>query len=412
MTRLSLAALLLATACGSTPAREATAPAPIVEAAPAPAPSPAPAPAKTEGDPPLPVAAPPADAVRTTTGVAYKILVEGSGASPGPNDTVATRGAGWYPDGELLFEARDPDDTPSGPLWALPEELRVAIAVLKPGGRGMFWIPADIAGNDKGRVFDLELVSVTPAPPPPADVAAPPKGARAIGNGIRVARVARGNAAAKKPRPGESVKIQLRGWDRTGRSFGGNPLELPMSALKIALPGVHQVVTGMAAGEKVHAWIPGPLAASLDEAIEGDALFAIELTEVVPAPAGTPAVPADVAAPPRRAKRTAKGVAYRVLTKGTGTAKPTEASTVTVHYTGWTTDGGMFDSSVTRGTPASFPLQAVIPGWRDAVQTMVVGEKTRFWIPAELAYGATPRAGAPAGMLVFDIELVSIDEAP
>ena len=69
----------------------------------------------------------------------------------------------------------------------------------------------------------------------------------------------------------------------------------------------------------------------------------------------------------------------------------------------------MFDSSVARGETISFPLNRVIKGWTEGVQLMVEGEKTRFWIPAELAYGNTPsRPGAPVGMLVFDIELFEI----
>jgi hypothetical protein len=69
----------------------------------------------------------------------------------------------------------------------------------------------------------------------------------------------------------------------------------------------------------------------------------------------------------------------------------------------------MFDSSVTRGTPTSFSLNAVIPGWTEGVQLMVEGEKTRFWIPGALAYGEKPRQpGAPAGTLVFDVELLKI----
>lgn len=121
-----------------------------------------------------------------------------------------------------------------------------------------------------------------------------------------------------------------------------------------------------------------------------------------------PAVPApaDVAAPPKDAKKTAKGVFYKVLTKGTGKTKPTAASSVTVHYTGWTTDGKMFDSSVAGGEPATFPLGGVIAGWTDGLQVMVEGEKTRFWIPVELAYNNQP--GRPAGMLVFDVELIKI----
>ena len=119
--------------------------------------------------------------------------------------------------------------------------------------------------------------------------------------------------------------------------------------------------------------------------------------------------PDDVKAPPKDAKKTASGLAYKMLTPGTGKKHPSATSNVTVQYTGWTTDGKMFDSSVTRGQPASFPLDGVIKGWTEGVQLMVVGDKARFWIPGALAYGDTPsRSGAPSGPLVFDIELLSI----
>lgn len=80
---------------------------------------------------------------------------------------------------------------------------------------------------------------------------------------------------------------------------------------------------------------------------------------------------------------------------------------MTVHYTGWTTDGKMFDSSIVRGKPATFGLDQVIRGWTEGVQLMVEGEKTRFWIPQRLAYEGQP--GGPRGMLVFDIELIAIE---
>ncbi len=118
--------------------------------------------------------------------------------------------------------------------------------------------------------------------------------------------------------------------------------------------------------------------------------------------------PSDVAAPPPDALVTASGLASKVLTPGTGTVRPTAASTVKVHYSGWTTDGQMFDSSVVRGEPSAFGVSRVIRGWTEGVQMMVKGEKRRFWIPAALAYGENPRAGAPRGMLVFDVELFDI----
>jgi FKBP-type peptidyl-prolyl cis-trans isomerase len=118
--------------------------------------------------------------------------------------------------------------------------------------------------------------------------------------------------------------------------------------------------------------------------------------------------PADVKAPPGDAQTTPSGLAWKVLTPGQGTLHPKASDQVTVHYTGWTTNGIMFDSSVQRGAPATFSLNGVIAGWTEGVQLMVAAEKSRFWIPAELAYGNNPTDGRPAGMLVFDIELLKI----
>jgi peptidylprolyl isomerase len=100
-----------------------------------------------------------------------------------------------------------------------------------------------------------------------------------------------------------------------------------------------------------------------------------------------------------------------VLKAGSGSEHPGARDRVKVHYTGWTKDGGMFDSSVTRGVPAQFVLDRVIPGWSEGLQLMVRGEKRRFWIPAKLAYGDAPtRPGLPAGPLTFDIELLDISK--
>lgn len=116
--------------------------------------------------------------------------------------------------------------------------------------------------------------------------------------------------------------------------------------------------------------------------------------------------PADVAAPPVDATVTESQLAYKILHKGGGTEHPKPTSVVRVHYTGWTTDGNMFDSSVTRGEPSEFPLNAVIAGWTEGLQLLVVDDKARFWIPEQLAYKG--QRGMPAGMLVFDVELLAI----
>jgi len=105
------------------------------------------------------------------------------------------------------------------------------------------------------------------------------------------------------------------------------------------------------------------------------------------------------------------GMQYLVLTPGTDTVHPTLKSKVKCHYHGTLIDGTVFDSSVQRGEPISFPLNGVIKGWQDAVQLMTVGAKWRLFIPSELAYGersAGPVIG-PGSTLIFDVELLGIE---
>ncbi|MGL4268166.1 MAG: FKBP-type peptidyl-prolyl cis-trans isomerase [Plesiomonas sp.] len=107
---------------------------------------------------------------------------------------------------------------------------------------------------------------------------------------------------------------------------------------------------------------------------------------------------------------TASGLQYQVLQPGTGTAHPKASDTVSVHYHGTLIDGTVFDSSVQRGEPISFPLNRVIAGWTEGVPLMVEGEKTRFFIPSNLAYGNRAMGKIPAGStLIFDVELLKIN---
>ncbi len=108
-------------------------------------------------------------------------------------------------------------------------------------------------------------------------------------------------------------------------------------------------------------------------------------------------------------KVTASGLQYRVLKEGTG-AQPTATDEVTVHYTGKLLDGTVFDSSINRGEPATFPLNRVIPGWTEGVQLMKEGAKYEFYIPSDLAYGpnGVPNAIPPHATLIFEVELISI----
>lgn len=107
---------------------------------------------------------------------------------------------------------------------------------------------------------------------------------------------------------------------------------------------------------------------------------------------------------------TASGLQYEVLTKGAGTASPSATDKVTVHYKGTTLDEKEFDSSYNRGEPATFPLNHVIKGWTEGVQLMKEGDKYRFFIPSDLAYGV--HGGGPIGpneTLIFEVELIKIN---
>jgi|ERR1017187_7638844 FKBP-type peptidyl-prolyl cis-trans isomerase len=108
---------------------------------------------------------------------------------------------------------------------------------------------------------------------------------------------------------------------------------------------------------------------------------------------------------------TASGLKYQVLKHGTGTVSPKATDTVKVHYEGKLLDGTVFDSSIARGQPISFPLNRVIPGWTEGLQLMKVGDKFKFEIPPNLAYGANSPSPAipPNSTLVFEVELLGIE---
>jgi peptidylprolyl isomerase len=217
------------------------------------------------------------------------------------------------------------------------------------------------------------------------------------------------------------VEVHYSGWTTDGKMFDssvtrGKPTSFPLNRV---IKGWTEGLQLMVIGEKTRFWIPEELAyKGKPGRPQGMLVFDVELLEIKPPappddghghgahgggpkPGDEPAPP-DVAAPPKDAKKSPKGVFYKILTAKKGAAKPTETDTVRVNYTGWQTTGLQFDSS--KGHPVEFSLQGVIPGWTDGLQMMGVGEKARFWIPEELAYqGADPK-----GMLVFDVEMIEI----
>jgi FKBP-type peptidyl-prolyl cis-trans isomerase len=236
-------------------------------------------------------------------------------------------------------------------------------------------------------------------PVPPADLAKPPADAERQENGLVTKKLADGTGTVK---PGDDfiVRVRYTVWKPDGTLVQHVPSTQSLTiAQSKMIPGWEEAVRKMVVGERRRAWIPSALGA--DKIPEGQSLIIdTELVDII----DRPVTPADVAAAPADATTTGSGLAYKVLRPGTGTEHPKRSSTVTVHYTGWTTEGKMIDSSVLRGQAAEFGLDGVIAGWTEGLQLMTKGEKTRFWIPAKLAY-ANER-GKPQGTLVFDIDLI------
>jgi peptidylprolyl isomerase len=241
---------------------------------------------------------------------------------------------------------------------------------------------------------------------PPPDLASPPADATRSKTGL-ISKELSPATSAEKPASTDIVTVHYTGWAPDGRMFDssvarGTPSTFPLDRV---MAGWNECVQLMARGEKRRCWVPQELAyRGAAGRPTGTVVFDIELIDLRPSPT---IPPADLKQPPDDAHRAPSGLAYKVLRPGTGVRRPDAFSRVTVHYTGWTLDGKMFDTTVTRNTPATLSLQDVIRGWTEGIPTMVQGERTRFWIPEAIAYKG--EAGMPRGMLVFDVELVRIN---
>jgi len=366
------------------------------------------------------VAAPPADAIKTASGLASKLLVAGTGTDhPSQNDTVKVNYTGWTTDGKMfdssvapLQPGRKAEPTTMAlgrviPGWTEGVQLMVV------GEKRRFWIPQELAyGGKQGPpqgmlVFDIELLDFTPGPKPPPDVAAAPADADKTKDGL-ASKVTQKGTGTAHPQPNDAVRVNYSIWQTDGKLLDASkdkPAVRPVTGFS---DGWAEGVELMVVGEKRTLWVPAAL--SLQPRPGGppaaDVTMVVELTEILTGPK----TPADVKAPPKDATVEKDGLATKVLTKGTGTVHPTRANSVTVNYAGWTTDGKMFDSSYSRGESTTFGVGAVIPGWTEALQLMVEGEKRRIWIPEALAYKGQPQR--PQGMLVFEVELLKISDAP
>jgi peptidylprolyl isomerase len=298
------------------------------------------------------------------------------------------------------------------PGWAEGLQLMVV------GEKRRLWIPQQLAYEGKPDqpqgplVLDVELLQLAPgtrpiAPPP--DLSAPPPGAEHTPSGL-IHRLLRAATSDKRPAPYDRVRIAYAGWSSDGHMIDSSQArgDDVVVAVSYGFPGWREALQLMREGEQRRFWIPEQLASrSYPVAVPGTLVFDIELRQVISMPSPPP-VPEDVSAPPVGAVRTRSGLVYRVLRKGTGTRKPDLESTVEVHYSYWTSDGRLLDSTIPGGAPHRAELEDgdLPPGLTEAVQLMVVGEKRRLWVPPGLGFSDKGRPRNEP--LVFDLELFAL----
>ena len=373
-------------------------------------------PTLNESAAPADVAAIPADAEKSKSGLASKLLRRGTGKDhPALRDKVKVDYTGWTTDGNVFNSSVQRGQPEVFPLRGVIPGWTEGLQLMVVGEKRRFWIPTELAyagqpGKPAGMlVFDVELLEIIAGPPPlpaPPDVGAAPSDATRERDGLAWKTTLKGTGTSK-PSAEAWVTFHWTAWTPTGfmlestRQFG-RPITIPLEKGALAWK---EVLPQMVVGERRLVWAPDKMALTLPGAKPGDlTVFELELVSFVEPPKAPP----DVAHPPDGAEKTASGIYSRVLTRGIGTEHPKPDDTVEVHYSGWTADGKMFDSSFTRGRPTRFQVKGTLPGFAEGVQLMVVGEKRRIWIPEELAYKG--QAGAPQGTLVFDVELISISQ--
>ena len=249
----------------------------------------------------------------------------------------------------------------------------------------------------------------------PPDVAAPPASAETI-SGLAM-QVLKPGVGVDHPAPHDCVRATFTSWERDGSLFSTSLRDSELVCLNNAILGLRQALEEMVVGEKRRVWVPAeftfherhhhaqPRPGEEETPPHKDLTFDIELVSILKAPV----TPRDLNAPPPDAIRTVSGLAFQVLKPGNGTTHPLPNSVVTVHFSGWTTDGRLFESTIMADHPALVSLANAMAGWREGLGHMTVGEKARFWIPANLAYGTLPgNRFNPPGDLVYDIELLSV----
>jgi len=361
------------------------------------------------------VAAVPEDATRTESGLAWRLLGEPRDRieRPGILDMVEVRYTGWTTDGALFDSTEIEKTSRKFRVDGVIPGFEEAVQLLSVGERARFWVPENLAysgieGKPAGMlVFDLTLVGITRGPSRPENLEAPPADAIRKDSGLAWIVLEEGPAGQETPGEEATVFVEYSTWSTDGRLLDstlhrGAARSLTMNLI---IEGFRETFSTMVPGERRLIWMPSALTEFEGrKAAEETVVFDLELLSFL----SPPKAPPSVSAIPDDVERSLTGLAWRVLKRGSGDVHPRSGDTVEVLYSLWTRDGSLVDSSYAHAKPGRFELNSSMPfGFNEALFDMVVGEKRMVWIPEDLAYAG--QEGRPEGMLVFELELSSIE---
>jgi FKBP-type peptidyl-prolyl cis-trans isomerase len=355
----------------------------------------------------------------TKSGLKYQVISEGKkgGRRPEVGDQVQVHYTGWFTDGNRFDTSRTRGKPfqfklGTGGVIAGWDE---GVQLMTEGSKFKFHVPWPLAYGEQGRqpkippktdlVFEVELIKVVRVP---KFVKPNPEKQATTKSGLIYEVVQPGQGKAATPSDGVQLRFAL--WSDKGRLLGAtetmNDHVIAGAVGSLRLGGVPQSFLPEAAalmrpGTVLRCEVPLTLwGGNVIGQQSTKTYWVLELVKFVE-------LPPFVNKPADQLTKTESGLMYEVVKEGTG-KQPTLQNQVVAHYSGWTLDGKMFDSSHAREKPATFPLGNVIKGWQEGLQLMKEGAVFRFTIPASLAYGDKPQGGAPAGTLIFLVELKEV----
>lgn len=360
---------------------------------------------------------------KTASGLIYKIIEQGNGKQAAKGDKVTVHYTGTLTNGTKFDSSKDRNQPFSFKLGIgqVIKGWEEGIALMREGDKVVLTIPSELGYGDRDMgnippnstlIFEVELLKVEEAPKP-YDVTG--KDTLTTASGLKYIIVSKGSPNAEKAVAGSNVNVHYTGYLPDGKVFDSSveradPLKFKLGTGRV-IKGWDEGIALMQVGDKFRLIIPPSLA--YGEQGAGGVIppnttltFDVELVTITES-----VKPYDIAGKPTLT--TASGLKYVVVAKSDNPLKAESNKKVTVHYTGFLSDGKIFDSSVERGEPIQFELGTgkVIPGWEEGIALMHVGDKLRLIIPPSLAYGAQGAGGVipPNATLNFDVELIKVE---